>query len=394
MAFNILFVEDNINKRDDIINYINSLSGLLSNIKSVESIESALDYLERFEVNLLILDLNIPNRDNGNPITDGGITLLNTLDHDTEGEFNRPDTVYAITQHQKLLHEYSGIFKSFNFSINFYSPLHSEWKESLGKHIQWMAGSKKKYNNSSSSSKSVLISVHGIRTDGNWQEKLRTDVIEHHKEKIFYFSYNFGFFDLVRFFLPFTRNKEVNKFSEQIIDLLKDYPNNSVNFIGHSFGTYIIGYFLKSLSSNCSIKVDKVILMSSVLPSDFPWHKIRKKISINNIINECGTKDKILILSHMFIPGAGMAGRVGFKGLAGTDFINRFYDSGHNLYENVDDYFSRIFSPVLIKSEIKPFNSREGSWCPNFINSVISWLSTKNISIIILLIVIFIINKP
>lgn len=386
MTINILVVEDDENKLNDIVNSIERINKIYPEIKFAKSVDSALKCLESLSVDLLILDLNIPNRCGGKAIDSGGITILDILLEDTEGEYNRPASVFGITQHQHLSDKYGSRFRDLDFTINFYGPTSTEWRSKLSQKSRWISASKSKNSDAISPNTNLIISVHGIRTEAKWQDRLKTELVQDNE---FCYSYKYGFFDLLKFLSPLTRKEEVRDFSAHVKTLLKNHPNAKISFVGHSFGTYIIGNFLRSLTAESSFKVENVLLISSVLHSNFPWILIKQKVDIKNIVNDCGTKDKVLLLSHMFVPGMGMAGRVGFKGFQGTTFVNRYFESGHNLYESVDNYFNDFCFPLFLNSEVTNIDSRKDIWMPNFINSVASWLSTKNITLIIIGVIIF-----
>jgi hypothetical protein len=50
------------------------------------------------------------------------------------------------------------------------------------------------------------------------------------------------------------------------------------------------------------------------------------------VVNECGTKDSVLLLSQFFVLVTGMAGRLGFNGGTGRNFRNRYFEFGHSGY--------------------------------------------------------------
>lgn len=386
MTISILIIEDDKIKMDDISNHIQESSTFNIDLSFSDSVDSALDHLVNFSVDLVILDLNLPMRSNGNAIEEGGETILDALVNDEYGIYNRPTSVFGISQHKDLHEKYSDKFSELSFTLNYYSPITTDWKTRLTSLINWLSANNAQSSTRIRKSEKLIISVHGIRTEANWQKKLDKLVNESNSTGVSCRNYNYGFFDLVRFIFPHTRKKEVEKFSKHVKSLVRIYEKADVTFIGHSFGTYLIGYFLESLKLENSVRIDKIILISSVLPSDFPWHKIREIVSINTIINDCGIKDKVLLLSQALVPGTGMAGRVGFHGFIDSAFQNRYFDAGHDLYETIDDYFERYCLPLILKSEVISSDVRDNKWVQNFINSLFRWMSTTNIFLFTLLV--------
>ena len=60
-----------------------------------------------------------------------------------------------------------------------------------------------------------------------------------------------------------------------------------------------------------------VILAGSVLKVWFPWDELIDWGFVGRLVNECGTKDSILLVTQFVVLLTGMAGRIGFSGLLG-----------------------------------------------------------------------------
>jgi hypothetical protein len=79
------------------------------------------------------------------------------------------------------------------------------------------------------------------------------------------------------------------------------------------------------------------------------------------VINDCGTRDSILLLSQM-IPFTGMAGRVGFRGALGIRLRNRFFAFGHSDYFVQPGFMERWWIPLLTRDEeAEPHDERDPS---------------------------------
>ncbi|TOH65094.1 response regulator, partial [Vibrio parahaemolyticus] len=96
----------------------------------------------------------------------------------------------------------------------------------------------------------------------------------------------------------------------------------------HSFGTYIAAKAIESYTGKTQI--DLTIFAGSVLKTDHDLDSIFNRT--NMFINECGARDKILMICNMLVLGLGDAGRSGFSSHQHNSFINRYYNGGHDVY--------------------------------------------------------------
>jgi WD40 repeat protein/TPR repeat protein len=209
----------------------------------------------------------------------------------------------------------------------------------------------------------LIVTVHGIRTFGQWQERLETvtkaaandagaEIVFKHK--------NYGYFSVLSFLNPFARRAEAERFSLELVSLLENHqdgPFDRVCLVGHSFGTHIIAHALRHLRSEISRKIDTVIFGGSVLSSRYPWSEFLGS-RIIRLVNDCGTHDRILPLNAMLPFGSGVSGRNGFEGVMDDNYINRYFAFGHGGYfyksktraDASDDnwFLSRFWVPLLL----------------------------------------------
>jgi pimeloyl-ACP methyl ester carboxylesterase len=172
----------------------------------------------------------------------------------------------------------------------------------------------------------LVILVHGIRTRAEWQGRIRqlfeadgqTDVE----------TLGYGYFDVFRFVFPFfTRRGPIEEIERNIRDALKLYPKrDEVVFVGHSFGSYILGTIL---SEQPDIDVDRVLLCGSILSRKFRWDKLPNRPKA--VLNEVGSRDIWPILAHSITWGYGSTGTFGFKTAGVRD---RYHDCAHSDYFN------------------------------------------------------------
>jgi hypothetical protein len=121
----------------------------------------------------------------------------------------------------------------------------------------------------------LIITVHGIRTFGQWQERLEKLVTDAaHDSEIEFINYKYGYFSVVAFIIPFFRWLVVRKFRSELIKLCTNKPRTRIDLVGHSFGTHVIAWAIHGLSPETKIFIDTVILSGSVLRAEFPWRDL------------------------------------------------------------------------------------------------------------------------
>jgi len=197
----------------------------------------------------------------------------------------------------------------------------------------------------------VILTVHGIRTFGQWQERLGKLILSANAE-VRIEHYHYGYFSIIAFLVPFLRWLATRKFREELASLKQRNPNAEISVVAHSFGTHLLAWGLYGMPSRDRPKIDTVILAGSVLRSSFPWSAFLDCGAVRQVINDCGTSDHVLILSQVFVLLTGMAGRLGFNGITSTRFQNRFFTGGHSLYFLLngmpdDKFMTDYWVPVL-----------------------------------------------
>jgi tetratricopeptide (TPR) repeat protein len=209
----------------------------------------------------------------------------------------------------------------------------------------------------------LVVTVHGIRTFGQWQERLEevtnASAVARDDEVVFKHKH-YGYFSVLSFVNPLARQAEAERFSLELAALLSDHPERSfdrVCLVGHSFGTHIIAQALRHLPSDIATKIDTVIFGGSVLSTHYPWNELLGT-RIIRLVNDCGTRDGILPINAMLPLGSGVSGRNGFEGVMDDNYCNRYFSFGHSGYfyrspkrpEGGDDnwFLTRYWAPLLL----------------------------------------------
>lgn len=180
-------------------------------------------------------------------------------------------------------------------------------------------------NSAPPKSKHVLVLVHGIRTAAVWHE-LVEEVFEHTEIRVIPIGYEYH--DIVRFTLPFGREKTVHFVQDQLRQIRADFPKANISLIAHSYGTYIVS---RILNSSSGYHFNKIIFCGSIVDAKFKWGHIQEAPDRLNFLNEVGFRDVWPVLAKSFSWGYGTSGSFGFKQARITD---RYHDLDHGGFFN------------------------------------------------------------
>ena len=176
----------------------------------------------------------------------------------------------------------------------------------------------------------LIITVHGIRTYGNWQAELK-DLLEAAEPGVTVLRYQYGFFSSLAFLIPPLRWLVARRFRNFLVQAVQSTPESArIDLVAHSFGTYLAATALRHLPEGR--RIHTVLFAGSVLRPSFPWYKYSQARRIGRVINECGWDDSVLVLCQSVALLMGMAGRIGFHGMVSDQFVNRYYRFGHGGY--------------------------------------------------------------
>lgn len=184
----------------------------------------------------------------------------------------------------------------------------------------------------------LVYVMHGIRDFGHWTDRIRAEIesrCEVAKEKVDVFNARYGYFPMARFLLYSDRQRNVRDFMDLYTENLARYPNAvSVDYVGHSNGTYILG---SAMQRYATLRVRRVFFAGSVMPNDYPWAGLVRQQRVKRVINVVATADWVVgWFPNLFEQMAGLLGlrTRGHLDLGGAGF-NGFRDSG--VTDEVDD---------------------------------------------------------
>lgn len=340
----ILIVDDSLDRVEIIKEYIERYEFKnLINVTYCETADKCRNAL--FEAyDLMVLDVVLPKKLLGVPQALHSFDLLKDI-YSEKKKYIRPNMIIGLSADVTELGKYREFFFS-NASIVLDGSLSNhDWIDSIL--IQVSAMLRTKQASMKVNSDKLLISIHGIRTYGQWQHELVKD-LKKYSNTFDFIEMKYGFFDIFSFFVPFVRNSKANLIASRLKKIIEENPDKEVSIIAHSFGTIIVyqallGYIPKN-------KIKKTILCGSPLPSKCNLSHIINSSELT--INEAGTGDLVLVSAKLFIMGLGDAGRRGFEQDNTINFINRYHVGGHSLYFKKDgadySFAEKKWLPLLI----------------------------------------------
>src|SRR4051795_6212026 len=90
----------------------------------------------------------------------------------------------------------------------------------------------------------IVVTVHGIRTYGEWQSRLEKVVHLHLSNHIKFKHFRYSYFSLLAFWFPPIRWFQVRRFAKELAAIMAEKPHR-LDLVGHSFGTHLIGWALR-----------------------------------------------------------------------------------------------------------------------------------------------------
>ena len=209
--------------------------------------------------------------------------------------------------------------------------------------------------------KKVVMIMHGIRDYGEWTDNIGRHIVaesmkgkpsheSQHPEKADYRGSSYGYFPMLGFLFQPERQKNVRWFMDEYTELLAQYPNADINFVGHSNGTYLLA---SALDRYRSCQFNRAVFLGSVVPRAYKWDDMINAERIKYIQNYVASKDLVVALFPGFLenfPGSdlGSAGHNGFIYDPAKKFEIRYIKGGHSAFAHPDNF-------IHIKQSIADF---------------------------------------
>ncbi|MCS6191177.1 hypothetical protein [Shewanella baltica] len=320
--------------------------------------QDAKQLMRNISFDFLILDVVLPRRNSESSSVSARFGLQLLDDIKKRPNIRKPRKVVGITANVEDIDSFRQEFEHHCEVVIEASNANRQWKLKIIDAIKFELT--KMISLHTSKKEIICLSVHGIRTRGAWQQDLKR-LIESNVNTVQFENYKYGYFAILSFLIPFLRWVQVRKFKGALFELSK--KDAELYIFCHSFGTYIVMNAIDKLIENgVNLNIGKIVLAGSVLKSSYDFSNILNSTNAI-IVNDCGCNDNILLLSELFVPNTGMAGRIGFFGLNNSRFSNRFFQGGHSHYFSSDSNFMESnWIPLFFGDlAVEVFDRREDS---------------------------------
>lgn len=208
--------------------------------------------------------------------------------------------------------------------------------------------------------KTVVISLHGIRTRGEWQKALAELLSAKGAVAV---GADYGYLSLAGFLIAATLQLKADWFLKKYEETCAKYrnlladatPSRYPCLVAHSFGTFVAAH---SMLKYEQIKFDQVIICGSILKTDFPWWVLLHREQVRAVRHEYGLKDIWTRFCRLVVPNTGNSGAVGFE--AGQpEFDEESYDDYKHSDFFSESHMTEKWLPLL-RSGGKRFHIRHG----------------------------------
>ncbi|MCP4896956.1 MAG: alpha/beta hydrolase [bacterium] len=158
-----------------------------------------------------------------------------------------------------------------------------------------------------------ILVLHGMNTDGAWQERFNWLVARTYGRSVPVAIYKYG---KVRpgALIPALQRRHRDRLAERIRRFAFEVEEiglpSKPDVIAHSFGTWLLGH---ALQKHPDLRVGRVILTGCILKPDFDWGGLEKRNQVEAILNHYGTEDGWARFARYAIPDSGPSGYRGMR---------------------------------------------------------------------------------
>lgn len=155
--------------------------------------------------------------------------------------------------------------------------------------------------------KRAVITIHGIRTRGEWQKKLVPVLASY---DLVPYPLDYGRFSSLQLIRWKSRESQLDWFRDQYFQVVRDHfgthRNGRPSIVAHSFGAYLTCRLIERFPDE--VKFDKVILAGSIVAETMNWSTILERGQVINVLNEVASKDIWPHVAKLFVRDAGNSG--------------------------------------------------------------------------------------
>ncbi|VYU34910.1 alpha/beta hydrolase [Metakosakonia massiliensis] len=316
-------------------------------IDYAECVNEATAFLRRTFYTIIFVDVALPQLKRGEINPTAGLNIVQSI---INNRLKRPGTIFAYTGIEDEIENHKQkYYKETGFELVYCPANDFSWLENRKAIIDYNAALFNGLENKNSDI--VILTLHGIRTYGKWQDKL-AEICKNSEgfSSVKNLPFKYTLISTLSFLMPSRRKLVVNDFKKVLSEYLENNRSRRIICIGHSFGSYVLMHALKELEDRSLLKeLDLIVLCGSVLDRNFNFDFLDFNDNLV-IINECAVHDFPLAINEAFVPDVGLAGVTGFNGFSGKNFFNRYHTGGHSCFF-AGDFMEKHWLPILLNPE-------------------------------------------
>lgn len=340
----VLIIEDTPLKLEEIKSHAISQSVNERLISTAKSIDSALENLENTRFDVVIIDMKLPQSDGEHEVDqEAGLSILECIkEADNDHSLKIPSSILVLTQYKDLINTYEQELKDCRVIPTFYEHGCEDWKIDITQEIKRTKALIEQREPIDFDS-NIIVTIHGIRTHGDWQKKLEERVGDKYVVK----PYGYNFHNGIDFFSEKSSQNEISLFIQYLERIEKEYPLAKIHIVSHSFGTYITYNALVNIRSRLNLGC--LIFSGSVLQPEQDIESLYTKHNLEKVINDCSVVDFPLLAAQLISNRYSLAGIIGFKGDR-NKIVNRYFPGGHSCYfsnSHLDDWNNILCNGVV-----------------------------------------------
>ncbi|WP_418156980.1 hypothetical protein RA290_08460 [Pantoea agglomerans] len=339
----ILVVDDDEKRGNKIVTLLSEQHNISPTfIDFTDSIKGAKKFLKRTYYTLALIDMGLPELKGGNADPFGGVRLLESIYSEPA---KKPAYIIGFTALIDNLEEKTKAYLGKGFDL-----VHAKTGD-----FSWLAKEHAKINHfievferyERGNNDVSILTVHGIRTYGDWQEDL-SEICGNNESTaaVKFYHYKNALISTRTFMNESKRDLIFSDFKDSLNMWLENNRSRRLICIAHSFGTFLLMKALNEIvDKSLLIELDLIILSGSILPQDykFPLLELNKNISI---VNECAIHDYALIMNECFTHNGGLGGVLGFNGFQSGSLKNRYHLGGHDCFFE-SDFINNYWIPMI-----------------------------------------------
>lgn len=191
----------------------------------------------------------------------------------------------------------------------------------------------------------VVITLHGIRTRGEWQKRIAPLIARYGMIPVLL---DYGYFNLLQFLSPWSRNKRVMWLRDEVARVRADFPDSSISVVAHSLGTYLVA---RLIEEEPNFNFATLIFSGCIVDAEHKWAAHLDNHRIGHLANYVARQDIWPKLARQVIrgPRAGVAGVSGF-----SDKHYSLYQHAHPRYGHSDYFSPNTFEAMWLPKLVLP----------------------------------------